>query len=269
MLRAWLAHPRTRGLELNDPQTTELRRRVVREKKFLRQIYEEWYRQIAVALPPGPEPVLELGSGAGFLREFVPSLITSEIFRCPGIDIVLDGQQLPFADATLRSIVMTDVLHHVPDARKFFGEASRCVRPGGSLVLIEPWVTPWSRLIYMHFHHEPFEPEAKDWAFPAEGPLSGANGALPWIIFARDREQFNREFPEWRLRTVRPLMPFRYLVSGGVSMRAFMPGWSFGWWRAAETLLQPWLKTWAMFAEIVLDRVDHGEERNSVERSIA
>ena len=254
MLKAWLAHPLTRGRDLNDPRTTDLRRRIVREKKFLRQIYQEWYQQIAAALPPGVGPVLELGSGAGFLEDYVPGLIASEVFRCPGIDIVLEGGQMPFANAALRAIVMTDVLHHIPDARRFFAEATRCIRPGGRIVMIEPWVTPWSRLIYKHLHHEPFEPGAKDWAFPSPGPLSGANGALPWILFARDFQRFKFEFPEWQLLRIRPLMPFRYLVSGGVSMRNLMPGWSFAWWRALENLLQPWMRTWAMFAEIILQR---------------
>jgi hypothetical protein len=40
-------------------------------------------------------------------------------------------------------------------------------------------------------------PDAADWSFPAVGPLSGANGALPWILFERDRARFEREFPQW------------------------------------------------------------------------
>jgi SAM-dependent methyltransferase len=254
MLKEWLAHPLTRDLDLNDPQTTHLRRRIIQEKKFLRKLYSEWYQRIAAALPPGTEPALELGAGAGFLKEYVPGLIGSEVFWCPDVDVVLDARQLPFADAILRAIVMTDVLHHIPDSRGFFAEATRCLRPGGRIVLIEPWVTRWSRLIYTHLHHEPFDPQAEDWSFPSEGPLSGANGALPWMLFARDLAQFNREFPQLRLVSVQAFMPFRYLVSGGVSMRDLMPGWSFGWWRAAENLLQPWMNTWAMFAQVVLER---------------
>jgi len=146
------------------------------------------------------------------------------------------------------------VLHHVPDVRAFFAEAARCVRPGGVMVMIEPWVTRWSRLIYTRLHHEPFWPQTPDWQFPARGPLSSANGALPWIVFERDRAQFEREFPQWRIETLKPIMPFRYLVSGGVSLRALMPGWTFGAWRGLEKLFEPWLKTWAMFAVIKLRR---------------
>ncbi len=125
MLKAWLAHPLTRGLDIDDPRTTLLRRQIIQEKSFLRQIYQEWYAAIAAALPAGEEPTLELGSGAGFLSDFIPGLITSEIFYCPGVRVVLDGARLPFADGALCGIVMTDVLHHLPQPRRFFTEAAR------------------------------------------------------------------------------------------------------------------------------------------------
>jgi SAM-dependent methyltransferase len=254
MIRFLLAHPLTRGLDIDDPNTTELRRQIIREKSFLRQIYQEWYRAVASNLSTGDGPVLELGSGAGFLKEFVPNLITSEVFHCRGIDVVLNAIELPFPDGALQAIVMIDVFHHIPQPRRFFTEASRCVRPGGVVLMIEPWVTAWSQLIYTRLHHEPFQPEAKQWEFPNSGPLSGANGALPHIVFVRDRLQFEREFPMWRIHAIEPMMPFSYLVSGGVALRSLMPGWSFRLWRGLEGLLQPAIGNLAMFAQILLIR---------------
>jgi SAM-dependent methyltransferase len=252
----WLGNPLTRGLSIDDPRTTELRRRIIREKSFLRKIYEEWYRVIAAAVPDGPEPVLEIGSGAGFLEEFVPNLITSEIFPSPGVKLVLDGQFLPFRDAVLRGVVMVDVLHHIPQPRRLLAEAARCVRPGGVLAAIEPWATPWSRWIHSRLHYEPFDTEAKDWEIPPLGPLSGANGAMPWIIFHRDVRQFEKEFPQWQITSVRPCMPVRYILSGGVRLRALMPGFTFGFWRAMEAMLGPWRNSTSMFVQIVLRRRD-------------
>jgi SAM-dependent methyltransferase len=165
----------------------------------------------------------------------------------------MDGHQLPFAAQSVRAIVMTNVLHHLPQPRRFFAEAARCMHPGGRMLMIEPWVTPWSTLIYSRLHHEPFVPQATEWDFPPNGPLSGANGALPWILFVRDREQFRREFPMWHIVQIRPIMPFRYLVSGGVSMRSLMPGWASGGWRTLERWLEPWADQLAMFCQIVLE----------------
>ncbi|MBL8798939.1 MAG: class I SAM-dependent methyltransferase, partial [Planctomycetia bacterium] len=129
-LRRWLAHPLTRGLDIDDPATTQLRRDIIREKTFLRRIYDEWYAALAASLPTGAGAVLELGSGAGFLDEYISGLITSEVFPCPGCELVLDASDLPFDAGSLRGIVMTDVLHHLPQPRRFFAEAARCVRPG-------------------------------------------------------------------------------------------------------------------------------------------
>ncbi|HEY0557507.1 MAG TPA: class I SAM-dependent methyltransferase [Thermoanaerobaculia bacterium] len=250
-LQRWLEHPLTRGLDIDDPRTTHLRRRILAGKPFLRRIYEEWYRAIAASLPPGPEPVLELGSGAGFLADFVPGLVRSEIFLTPGIDLVLDGLALPCAPGALRGIAMTNVLHHLPRPLAFFAEAARAVRPGGVVTMIEPWVTPWSRWVYTRFHHEPFLPESREWEIPAGGPLSGANGALPWILFHRDRERFESAAPQWRLRSIAPLMPLRYLVSGGISLRALAPAASYPLWRGLDRALA---SRAAMFAHVVLER---------------
>ena len=256
MLKALLAHPLTKGLDIDDPQTTHLRRQIIREKYFLKKIYEEWYQSIAASLPSDDGAVLELGAGAGFMSDFVPNLITSELFYCPDVQVVLSGLSLPFRARSLRGIVMTDVLHHLPQPRLFFVEAARCVRPGGVIAMIEPWVTSWSRFVYTRLHHEPFQPETALWELPATGPLSGANGALPWIIFVRDRVKFKQEFPEWRIELIKSIMPFRYLLSGGVSLRSLAPAWSSALWKQIENALGPWDNQLAMFAQIILRRLD-------------
>lgn len=255
MLRSILAHPLTRGRSIDDPVTTELRRSIVISKPFLRAIYEDWYRAIRERVPDGNGSVLELGSGAGYFEQFLPGVITSEVFECPGVQRIVDARQLPFDSGELRGIVMTDVLHHIPDAAAFLREAERCLRPGGVVTMVEPWVSPWSRLIYTHLHHEPFEPEIERWDFPAKGPLSDANGALPWILFERDRKRFETEFASLKIEEIRPMMPFRYLVSGGVSMRNLMPGFTTPLWKLVEKACEPQMKRLAMFSLISLRRI--------------
>ena len=251
LLRRWLAHPLTAGRDLDDPSTTELRKRIIQSKPLLRAIYDEWYASLASRLPLIEGPVLELGAGAGHCERFIPGLITSEILFCSNVRLVADGQRLPFADSSLRAIVFTDVLHHMPDVRRFFADAVRCLRPGGKVLMIEPWVTAWSRFVYARMHHEPFRPDAKDWAFPSTGPLSGANGALPWIVFVRDRRTFESEFPQFSIEQIRPIMSLRYLLSGGVALRSLAPGLSNGLWRRVEA---PMDANWGMFAEVSLVR---------------
>jgi SAM-dependent methyltransferase len=239
---------------LDDPQTTDSRRRIIQEKRLLHDIYRDWYAAIASAMPTGPEPVLELGSGAGFMRTYIDRLITSDILRVSQLDLVLDACHIPLTDRSLKAIAMTNVLHHVADVESFFREAARVVRPGGALVMIEPWVTPWSRVIYGALHHEPFHPHAADWKISGRGPLSAANGALPWILFERDRARFEREFPAWRVASIDPGMPLRYLFSGGFTWPGIMPSWTSGTWRLVENGLGPLARRFGMFARIVVSR---------------
>lgn len=255
LLRKLLAHPRLRGLDLNDPRLTSLRRQIILDNSFLRQVYRSWYDELWAALPPDSGAVLELGSGGGFFQQVQPEVVTSEVIFLSHVDLMLDGRWLPFNDGSLRAILFTNVLHHIPQVRLFLAEAARCVRSGGVITMIEPWVTGWSRFVYTRLHEENFDTCAVSWEFPSNGPLSGANGALPWIIFDRDRTEFQEVFPQWRLETIRLEMPFRYLVSGGVSLRPLMPGWSYSPWRSFEKLLTPWMSHWAMFAQVTLRRV--------------
>lgn len=244
-----LAHPLTYGLSVDDPRTTLLRRQIILSKSFLKAIYSEWYQRIADALPR-KDTVLELGAGAGFFQEFIPQIITSEVFEVPGIDLIADACALPLPDRSLDAIVMTDVFHHIPNVSRFLSEATRCICPGGRIVMVEPWRTPWSEWVYSNLHPEPFGPEC-GWEIPSTGPLSGANGALPWIVFERDRAIFEAQFPEWRIVGIEPMMPFSYLLSGGVSMRSLTPGYMYRLVRAFEKGFKQ--QRWAMFALIELE----------------
>ncbi|HDQ03387.1 MAG TPA: class I SAM-dependent methyltransferase [Deltaproteobacteria bacterium] len=258
MLKSFLSHPLTRGIDLNSPETTYLRRRIIQEKKFLQRIYEEWYQSLVNSIPEREGIVLEIGSGAGFLKKFFPDVMTSECFSLNNIDMVIDARNLPFVDESLKAIVMTNVFHHLPQPMLFLREAARCLVPGGVVAMVEPWVTPWSRFVYSKLHHEPFHPEEQKWEFESEGPLSGANGALPWIVFQRDRKQFEIEFSQLRISNIEPMMPFRYLLSGGLSLISLQPGWTFRFWRFLESLLARWMDECAMYAKIALVR----EEQN-------
>jgi SAM-dependent methyltransferase len=253
ILRAVLAHPSTRNINLDDPSTATVHRELIQSKPFLRRIYDEWYSLLKSDLPVGPGEVLELGSGAGFLSEYIPNLLTSEISPSPRVRLALDGQQMPLADGALRAIVMTDVFHHIPNVRRFLAESARTVRSGGVVAMVEPWHSRWANWVYTRFHHEPFRPDTKEWEFATRGPLSGSNQALAWVVFKRDRALFEAQFPQWTIETLQPFMPFRYLISGGVSMRSMAPGFTFGMIKAME---KPVAKSMAMFAHIVLRRTD-------------
>ena len=102
--------------------------------------------------------------------------------------------------------------------------------------------------------HEPFDPYAKTWDFDGGRPLSDANGALPWIIFDRDRDVFRREFPQWDIEIGWRGMPFRYLLSGGVASRMSAPEWTYPLVAAFEQFMTKRTRALDMFAIIILTR---------------
>ena len=98
--------------------------------------YKDCYQYLCSNIPMDLDgSVLEIGSGAGFLKDLLPGLITSEILDVSTVDIVLDAQTLPLKPSSLRAIVMVDVFHHLPRVKSFLKDASRCVRPGGKVIM--------------------------------------------------------------------------------------------------------------------------------------
>jgi len=252
-LKSLLAHPLTRGLDIDSPEMTIIRSKIIQQKTFLKCFYEKCYLQIAKLVPTSiTGPVLEIGSGAGFLKEYIAGLLTSEILHIPNVDVICDAQRLPFKPSSLRAIVMVDVFHHIPNVKSFISTAASCVKPAGTVVMIEPWNTRWSQFVYQYLHHEPFDQYASEWNLASTGPLSQANSALPWIIFERDREVLGELFPEWQLKAVNLHSPVSYLLSGGISYRVSLPAFFFKICNSFENLLKPWFGYWAMFATIVM-----------------
>jgi SAM-dependent methyltransferase len=255
-IRSLLALPELKHWphDLNAPETTTLHGSIIRRKPFLHALYCEWYysmKQLAADLPAGQK--IEIGSGAGFLKEVVPEVITTDVLALPTVDRVISAEKLPFDDGSVAAILGVDVFHHIPNVESFLREADRCLLRGGRIVLIEPANSVWGRFIYQHFHHEPFDPSA-GWTFAATGPLSGANGALPWIVFVRDRKLFQEWFPRLKVLSITRHTPLRYLLSGGVSMRSLTPAWTFGLWSGLEFVLSPLSRVFSMFQTIVVEK---------------
>jgi SAM-dependent methyltransferase len=203
---------------IDDPARGEQLRATILEKTALRAWYREVYGRYAECLARAPADgiALEIGSGGGFANEVIPGLVTSDVLPYEGVDQVVDATAMPFEDGSLRFIAMLNVFHHIPDSAAFLGEAQRCLMPGGRMLIVDEHPGLIGKPILKYLHHEPFDPEARDWRFDSTGPLSGANGAQAWIVFRRDRERLGREFPDLELVRYAPHTPLRYWLAGGL-----------------------------------------------------
>jgi len=238
--------------DLDSPARTLHHRQIILKKTFLRKLYDEWYsifEKEVSNIPIGK--IVELGSGGGYLKDILPEVVTSDILELPHVDKVFSALSMPFADEELSGLLMLDTFHHIPDSHMFLKEAERVLKPGGKIIMIEPANSWWGRFIYKNFHHEPFD-ENGTWQIPSSGPMSGANGALPWIVFVRDRGRFEKEFPNLRIEKISFHTPLRYLLSGGVSFRSLLPSWSFGIFKYLDKLLAGISGQFSMFMSVVV-----------------
>ena len=254
-LKALLTHPLAKRVNPDSAEFHRIRANIIQRKRLLKRIYTSWYRILGRAIPENSDGVvIELGSSTGFSKQVIRGVVTSDLVDADEVDVVFDGQYLPFKANSLRGIVMLDVFHHIPDVELFLSDATECIRAGGVIAMIEPWATSWSAVIYKYFHEEAFDRYADDWKFKKGGPLTASNQALPWIVFERDRAIFETKYKEWEIAGLTLHSPIRYLLSGGISMRALWPDKLYFIVNFIEYLLIPLNRYLAMFATIILKK---------------
>lgn len=226
-------------------------------KKGLQDLYAEVYRKYLASLSQVPEGgiILEVGSGAGFIKKYIPQVVTSDVLAYPDIDQIVDATKMPFKDGSVRAIFMLNVFHHIPDVESFLSEAQRCLKPGGRLFIVDQYPGFPSYIIYKYFHHEPFDETAAHWKFESTGPLSGANGALAWIVFIRDRRKFEKLFPDLSVVGIRTHTPLRYWLAGGLKRWSLLPSILFPLMTFIDRLLVKVSPKFGSFMDIEINKI--------------
>jgi len=238
------------GLQGNDVATLQKHRNVILSKPALKGVYSSFYNRFLEVMDEIPEgKVVELGSGSGFLKDVIPSVITSDIVALPHVDKVMSAEKIDFENSSVSAFFLLDVFHHIKNPKEFLTEVDRCLKPNGRLVMVEPAHTLWSRYIRKNFHHEPYE-ENVGWEIKGSNPMTDANLALPWIVFVRDRDVFTRKFPSLKILQYNPHTPLGYLLSGGISYKSFIPMRLFSFIKFIEILLSPFNRLIGMHVTI-------------------
>ena len=221
----FLSEPRLKNMKPGSLEFFQLQNQLITERPLLKYCYELWYQKLLANYrnQKGVEGIaLELGSGGSQLKTYIPNLITSDVVE--GVaDQVIDARSLPFENESIRALFLTHAFHHIPDVKKFLNEASRTLKPQGTINLIEVANTPFAKFFFKNFHPEPFVLESIDWAFDQSDSMNDSNQALSWIVFIRDKDIFEKEFPHLKIEILEYLPWVSYLLSGGVTKRNIIP----------------------------------------------
>jgi SAM-dependent methyltransferase len=194
---------------------------------------------------------LEVGGGPGFFKQSFPNLISTDVVWCPWLDVVADAQSLPLQTSSVANLFGLDVLHHIAAPIKFLEEAKRILVPGGRLILIEPWITPFSYLVYRYFHQEDCDLSAHPWDMSStpsrlDKRAFDGNQAIPYLLFGRVHLARTLGFlPGMNPLVIDAFCLFAYLLSFGFKPMSLLPE---SLYPAISKLERRTLRLWRKFA---------------------
>lgn len=112
------------------------------------------WRDLSEVLATVSGTLVDVGCGAQPYRRLLPSdieYVGLDIERAqadfgyaiPDVRLIGEDGRWPVLDSQADVVLATETLEHVPDPPAFLGEAHRCLRTGGRLVLTVPFAARW------------------------------------------------------------------------------------------------------------------------------
>jgi SAM-dependent methyltransferase len=199
---------------------------------------------------------IELGAGVIPMSGWRSEVVSTDVVASAHLDGVLDATNLDLPDESVDGLFLQNTFHHVPDPSVFFVEAMRVLTPGGRIVITEPYYNLLSKLLYKRlFETEVFEMKGS-WTDASQHAMIGANQALSYIVFVRDRKRFLSENFGFNIIETHALRSgLRYLLTGGLNFRRIAPKWLF----PILAKLEPRLSILSIFSihwVVVLEKID-------------
>jgi SAM-dependent methyltransferase len=123
------------------------------------------WRDLSRLLPAASGTVVDVGCGAQPYRGLFSGTVryigidTDEARAHFGYEVpdtrYFGGTRWPVDDASVDVVLCTETLEHVPDPYLFLEQASRCLRPGGTLLLTVPFAARWHFIPYDYWRFTP------------------------------------------------------------------------------------------------------------------
>jgi SAM-dependent methyltransferase len=225
-------------------------RQIWGRKPVLRRIYREEFFARMLLYRKKQGFCVEVGGGPGYFKESFADVVSTDVVWCPWLDVVADAQKLPFETRSITNLFGLDVLHHLAVPMEFLQEVQRVLTPGGRLILVEPWITPFSYLIYRYFHQEECHLSARPWDLgPALSQLDkkafDGNQAVPYLLFG----------PKHLARTVGSLPGMTPVVIETFSLFAYLLSFGFKPMNLLPEFLYPVISTLERTTSVVWRRL--------------
>jgi SAM-dependent methyltransferase len=190
-------------------------------KPILQKIYRGFHEEIARHLSPLDAPlVVELGSGIGNIKEVIPHALRTDLFPNPWLDQVENAYELSFADGTVSDLILFDVFHHLRYPGTALREFVRVLRPGGRVLIFDPFISLLGLAVYGPSHHEPIGwwkdivwNAPKGWSAD-QADYYAAQGNATRIFFGRMAPNLLKD---WTVVGKLRFAAFSYAASGGYS----------------------------------------------------
>lgn len=257
----FLRDPLLDGMDVDGENRLELHRKMLEKKRMLREVFTEFhhlFRALDHQFFSGKGIEVELGSGVSPMRDSYPEVLATDIVEAPHLDKGLNAEAMDFANNSVRTIYGQNCFHHFPHPDEFLRELDRVLIPGGGAILLEPYYGPLATFLFKRlFRTEGFDKTSPSWEASVIGPMNGANQALSYIVFIRDRNEYERKHPS--LRIVHQELAgnyLKYLLSGGLNFRQLLPDSFTGFIGLLEKLISPLNRWIALHHIIVIRKVD-------------
>lgn len=257
----WLADmfrdPSVKNLDVDGEGRLHVHGRILAGKPMLQKVFTDFHHlfdRLDKLYFSGNGARVELGAGIAPIRNSYPDVLATDVVPGPGLDRVLDAENMDFPDNSVRVLFGQNCFHHFPHPTRFFEELERVVAPGGGAILLEPYHGPLASFLFRRmFFTEGYDKDYPLWETPAAGPMNGANQALSYIVFERDRAKFEQRFP--RLTIVHQECCdnyLTYLFSGGLNFRQLWPNWAAPLLVLFQRLLSPLNRKLALHHVLVI-----------------